>query len=64
VNRRREGEETVRTKDEDKDPCAVTYEEEEDGGAAPTVMEGNDKLEKSEGKEDGLEGNKGNAVKE
>jgi hypothetical protein len=55
VNRRREGEETVRTKDEDKDPCAVTYEEEEDGGAAPTVMEGNDKLEKSEGKEDGLE---------
>ena len=54
----------VRTKDEDKDPCAVAHEEEYDGGAAPTMTERNDKLEKSEEKEDGLEGNKGDAVRE
>lgn len=56
--------ETARTKDEDKGPCAVAHEEEENGGAAPAITESNDKLEKSEDKKDSLEGNKCDAVRE
>jgi hypothetical protein len=54
----------ARTEDEDEDPCAVADEEEEDRGPAPAVTERDDKLEKSEEEEDGLERNKGDAVRE
>ena len=40
------GGEIARTEDEDEDPCTVAYEEEEDGCAAPTMAERDDKLEK------------------
>ena len=58
------GGEIARTEEEDEAPGTVAYEEEEDGRAAPTMAERDDKLEEGEEKEDGLEGKEGDAVRE
>src|SRR5258708_36853497 len=53
-----------RTEYEDEGPCAITYEEEDNGGAAPATAEGDQELDECKDEKNGFKRNEGGAVKD
>jgi hypothetical protein len=43
-----------RTEYEGESPCAITHEDEDDGGAAPAIVEGNQELDECKNEKNGF----------